>query len=144
MRWIPVALMAVHGLIHLVGFAKGFGYAAFPQLTQPISRPLGLAWLAAALLVTTSAALLGAGARSYWIPGALGLLMSQAVIFSAWGDAWAATAANVLLLLIVAHGWLTEGPRSFHAQYLRDARVGLVRVVAEPLSGLPPNSGAEM
>ena len=48
--------------------------------------------------------------------------MSQAVIFSAWGDAWAGTVVNVLLLLIVAFGWLTEGPRSFHAQYLRDAQ----------------------
>ena len=43
MRWIPVALMGVHGLIHLMGFAKGFGYADLPQLTQPISRAWGLA-----------------------------------------------------------------------------------------------------
>ena len=64
MRWIPIALVGVHGLIHLMGFAKGFGYAALPQLTQPISRAWGLAWLAAALLVTTSAAMFGAGARS--------------------------------------------------------------------------------
>ena len=25
MRWILMALMGVHGLIHLMGFAKGFG-----------------------------------------------------------------------------------------------------------------------
>ena len=56
--------------------------------------------------------------------------LSQAVILSAWGDAWAGTVANLLLLLIVAFGWLTEGPRSFHAQYLRDARVGLATVGA--------------
>ena len=31
-------------------------------------------------------------------------------IFSAWRDAWAGTAANVILLLVVAHGLLTEGP----------------------------------
>jgi hypothetical protein len=92
-----------------------------------------LAWLAAALLVTTSAAMLGAGARSYWIPGAFGLVVSQAVIFSTGGDAWVGTIANVLLLLIVAFGWLTEGPRSFHAQYLRDAHAGLARVVSTPV-----------
>jgi hypothetical protein len=133
MRWIPIALMGVHGLVHSMGFAKSFGYADLPQLTQPISRAWGLAWLAAALLVTTSAAMLGAGARSYWIPGALGVIVSQAVVVSAWGDAWAGTVANVLLLLIVAFGWLTEGPRSFHAQYLRDAQAGLERVVPTPL-----------
>ena len=43
------------------------------------------------------------------------------------------TVANVLLLLIVAFGWLTEGPRSFHAQYLRDAHAGLARAVPTPL-----------
>ena len=58
MRWIPSALIGMHGLIHLMGFAKGFGYVDLPQLTQPISRPWGLAWLAAAVLVTTSAAML--------------------------------------------------------------------------------------
>src|SRR5688500_6492271 len=133
MRWILIALMGLHGLIHLMGFAKSFGYADLPQLTQPISRAWGLAWLAAALLVTTSAIMFGAGARSYWIPGAAGLVVSQAVIFAAWGDAWAGTVANALLLPIVAFGWLTEGPRSFHAQYLRDAHAGLARVVATPI-----------
>ena len=133
MRWILIVLMAVHGLIHVLGFAKAFGYADLPQLTQPISPAWGVAWLAAALLVTTSAAMLGAGARNYWIPGAFGVLLSQAVIFSVWGDAWAGTVANVLLFVIVAFGWLTEGPRSFHAQYLRDAHFGLARVVPTPI-----------
>src|ERR1700730_5666822 len=133
MRWIPIALIGVHGLIHLMGFAKGFGYADLPQLTQPISRSWGVVWLAAACLVTVSAAMIGAGARNYWIVGTFALLVSQAVIFTAWRDAWAGTAANVLLLLIVVHGWLTEGPQSFHAQYLRDADAGLARVAAASL-----------
>jgi hypothetical protein len=133
MRWIAVVLLGMHGLIHLMGFAKGFGHAQLPQLSQPISRPWGLAWLAAACLVMTSSAMLGAGARSYWMVGALALVVSQAVIFSAWRDAWAGTFGNGLLLLIVAHGWLTEGPQSFHARYLRDVRAGLARVVAVPV-----------
>jgi hypothetical protein len=35
MRWIFVALMLVHGLIHFMGPAKAFGLAELPQLTQP-------------------------------------------------------------------------------------------------------------
>ena len=85
MRWIPIALLGVHGLIHLMGFAKGFGYAGLSQLTQPISRVWGLAWLAAALLVTTTAVMMAVGARSYWIAGAVALLVSQAVIFRRGG-----------------------------------------------------------
>ena len=133
MRWIPIALIGLHGLIHLMGFAKGFGYADLPQLTQPISRSWGVVWLAAAGLVTGSAAMIGAGARYYWIAGMFALLVSQVVIFTAWRDAWAGTAANLLLLLIVVHGWLTEGPQSFHAQYLRDADAGLARAAAAPM-----------
>jgi hypothetical protein len=34
MRWIFVALMLVHGLIHFMGPAKAFGFE-LPQLTQP-------------------------------------------------------------------------------------------------------------
>ena len=55
MRWIVVGLLAVHGLIHLMGFAKAFGYAELPQLTKPISSEMGVAWLAAGLLVIASA-----------------------------------------------------------------------------------------
>ena len=109
MRWVATVLLGGHGLIHLMGFAKGFGYADLPQLAQPISREWGSAWLAAAVLVTTSAGMLGAGARSYWIVGALGLIVSQAVILSSWSDAWAGSLGNVLLLLVVAFGWLTVG-----------------------------------
>jgi hypothetical protein len=77
MRWIPIALMGIHGLIHLMGFAKGFGYADFPQLTQPISRAWGLAWLVAALLVTATTAMLALrpellDSRSLCSPGVAG------------------------------------------------------------------------
>lgn len=69
MRWIVVVLPAVHGLVHLMGFAKAFGYAELPQLTQPISAEMGVAWLAAGLLVIASAVTTVASPRSTWIVG---------------------------------------------------------------------------
>ena len=131
--WIVAGVLAVHGVIHLMGFAKAFGYAELPQLTQPISRAAGVAWLSAAALVIASAAMFGLGHRRFWMVGAVALVVSQLVIASAWRDAWAGTAANALLLLAVAHGWLTEGPRSFHAQFLRDAQAGLARPLHAPV-----------
>ena len=133
LRWTLIAFLALHGLIHLMGFAKAFGYAELPQLTQPISREWGVLWLLAGVLVVATAALFAAGARTYRIVGALALLVSQLVIGAAWRDAWAGTAANAVLLLVVAHGLLTEGPWSFHAQYLRDVAAGLSRSVDAPL-----------
>ena len=133
MRWALIGLLTLHGLIHLMGFAKAFGYAELPQLTQPISREWGVLWLLTAGLIVCTAAMLAGGARAYWIVGGLALLVSQALIMTAWRDAWAGTAANAVLLIVVAHGLLTEGPWSFHAQYLRDAGAGLSRPVDAPL-----------
>lgn len=73
MRWALIGLLTVHGLVHLMGFAKAFGYAELPQLTQPISRASGGLWLVAGGLVVT-AALLAVGARTYWIVGAVALV----------------------------------------------------------------------
>ena len=38
-------LLVVHGLIHLLGAAKGFDWHELPQLTQPISPEFGGLWL---------------------------------------------------------------------------------------------------
>ena len=130
MRWFPVGVLGVHALIHLMGVFKAFGYAELPQLTQPISRAWGLGWLVAAGLVATTAAMLGAGSRSYWVVGAVALVVSQVVIVSAWRDAWAGTGANVILLLVVAHGLAhrrpVELPRAVHPR--RPTRASRARV----------------
>ena len=133
MRWICAAVLVVHGLIHLMGFAKAYGYAELPQLTQPVSREMGLAWLAAGLLVAASAVMLVASPHHAWIVGIAALVVSQAVIASAWRDAWAGSAANVLLLLVVAYGWFTEGPQSFRAAFERDVAAGLARSMEAPM-----------
>jgi hypothetical protein len=41
------ALLAIHGLIHLLGFAKAFELAPLPQLREPIQPLMGVLWLAA-------------------------------------------------------------------------------------------------
>jgi hypothetical protein len=133
LRWVLVGLLLLHGLVHLMGPAKAFGYAELPQLTQPISREWGVVWLLAGGIIVATAVMLAAGARSFWIVGGLALLVSQVLVMTAWRDAWAGTAGNVVLLLVVAYGLLTEGPWSFHAQYLRDVEAGRSRCVNAPL-----------
>ncbi|RPH59783.1 MAG: hypothetical protein EHM89_10070, partial [Acidobacteria bacterium] len=133
MRWITAVLVAIHGLIHMMGFVKAFGYAELPQLSRPISRAMGLLWFTAGLLVLASAALMVAWPRRWWMLGILALVLSQATIISAWHDARAGTLANVVLLLAVAYGWFTEGPLSFRTQFERDASAGLSRAMEAPL-----------
>ncbi len=57
-RYGLVFIIFLHGLIHLMGFAKAFQYGQITQLTKDISKPAGALWLLAALLFVVSAGLL--------------------------------------------------------------------------------------
>jgi hypothetical protein len=120
MRIFFIVVVAVHGLIHLMGFAKAFGFAELPQLTQPISRPMGLLWLAAALLALATVGALFLAPRAWWVVGALALAASQVVIVTSWTDARFGTVANLVLLAGVAYGFAARGPWSLHAEFDRD------------------------
>jgi hypothetical protein len=127
MRVLLAILLAVHGLIHLMGFAKAFGLAKLPQLAQPISRPWGVAWLAAAILLTATAIAVLAAPRWWWAPGVVALVISQAVIASSWNDARYGTIANAILLVGVVLGFLSQGPVSLRAEYDREVERVLAR-----------------
>lgn len=118
-RIIFASLVVLHGLIHVMGFAKAFGYAELPQLTQPISRVTGVFWLAAALLCLATAAALFLAPRGWWALGALAVVASQAVVATSWSDAKFGTLANVVLLLGALHGFASRGPLSLRSEFER-------------------------
>jgi hypothetical protein len=99
MKYLLIVIVAAHGLIHLMGFAKAFNLASFEQLRAPISQPLGLLWLAAALLFLLSAVLLVAAPNWWWTPALGAILISQLVIITAWSDAKFGTFANLIVLV---------------------------------------------
>jgi hypothetical protein len=136
MTWTVLALIVLHGLIHLLGAAKAFGVAELPRLTDSISRPVGVAWLAAALAMLITAVLLYASPRVGWMVGLGAVALSQAVIVTSWNDAKLGTVANALVLAAVAYGFASQGPPSLRAEYRREvgARrhdVGSFTVVTE-------------
>ena len=118
-RFIVIGIVLVHGLIHLMGAAKGFGWIEVSALKEPIGTSAAFAWLVAAILVVCSAALLAFGVRWWWIVGAVGAVVSQAVILTSWRDAKAGSIANAILLVAAVHGFLAEGPASLRSRYRR-------------------------
>ncbi len=116
-RFIAIGIVLVHGLVHLMGAAKGFGWIDVSALKQPIGTAAAFAWLVAAILVVCSAALLAFGVRWWWIIGAVGAVASQAMIVTSWRDAKAGSIANAILLLAALHGFLAEGPPSLRSRY---------------------------
>lgn len=120
MKWLFVVLIAAHGLVHLMGFAKAFGLADLPQLTTPISRGMGVVWLAAGLAHLVAGTLFLSAPRVWWAVGLGAVLLSQLVVITAWSDAKFATLVNLLVLAVVAYGFASQGPLSFRSEYARD------------------------
>lgn len=133
MKWLFAGLLLIHGLIHLMGFAKAFGYAELPQLTQPISRVQGIIWLAAAALFLAALAALFVSPRQWWWIGVIALLVSQAAIIPSWADAKFGTLANVLVLAAVVFGFFSQGPLSLRAAFEKDVAAGLSRAQPQPI-----------
>lgn len=129
-----VVLLVIHALLHGLGFAKAFGWASLDQLKLPISRPFGVLWLAAALLLLAAVATLLTAPRWFWLVGIVALTASQIAIFSSWSDARFGTLPNVLLLIGLVYGAFAWGPFGLRAEYEQLVRDGLTRAA----EGAPP------
>ena len=132
-RWVLVAVLAGHGLIHLLGAAKGFGWAEVSQLTEPIGVGGAVLWLLAAALVLTTTALFVVGAPTWWWAIALAAAaMSQIAIATSWNDARAGTIVNLILVLAAVYVFAAEGPTSFHAEYREQVTHALADAAPSP------------
>jgi hypothetical protein len=128
-------VLVVHGLIHSFGFAKAFGVADLPQLTQPVSPFVGALWLVAAFLFLAAAVALFVWPRGWWAVGACAIVLSMFLIGASWTDAKFGAAGNLIVLVGVAFGFLAQGPLSLRAAYDRDVVRGLARLApAEPIT----------
>ena len=141
-------VLVVHGLIHLLGFAKAFRLADLPQLTQPISPLVGVLWLSAAMLFLGAAGSLFLWPRWWWAIGAGAVVVSMVAIVPSWTDAKFGALANVVALVGVIFGFLAHGPTSLRAAYERDADCALAiastwftsRAAPGTPRGSPPDS----
>lgn len=144
MRFVLAGLLLVHGLIHLLGFARGYGLAPVPALKQDISRAAGAVWLMAAVLLVLAALLVSLKSAAWWGPALVGVLLSQGLIVSAWSDAKFGTVANVLLALPLVVAGLGVLPSSYPHRYAHAADEVLQAKAPAPvvteadLAAMPP------
>lgn len=125
MRWVLFAVLVVHALVHALGFAKGLGLAALPQLARPISRRMGVAWLVAGVLVLAAAVALVAAPAHAWPVALAAAVASQAVVATSFRDARFGTIPNVILLGAAVLGFQRHGPFGMRAEYDAGARAVL-------------------
>ncbi|MEO8830001.1 DUF6544 family protein [Lapillicoccus sp.] len=136
-RRVVGAVVVLHGLLHLLGGAKGLGWSTVSALSQPIGRVTGGIWLVVALLVVLSGLLLALKAPWWWVVCGVAAVASQALIVTSWADAWAGTVVNVVLLAAAVYGWASQGPRSLGTEYRRRVSAALSAPPPTP----PVNSG---
>jgi hypothetical protein len=133
--WIRLTVVVVligHGLIHLLGAAKGLGWGEVAQLREPISTLGGLAWLVAAILVIASGVLIATrGPSWWWAVAGVAAVFAQVVIVTSWSDAKVGTVANVILMLARPLRIPLSGPEQFPRGLARAGCGGLAR------SGIP-------
>jgi len=148
MKWALVFILAIHGLIHLMGFVREFNLATISgfsgetmiPLSKPVSTISGALWLAACatFLATAIGFLLH---RDWWMPGLAAVLVSQALIVLYWKDAKWGTIANILVLLPVlvslAEWKFTKSVNKEIDTFLSEPISANTMITQERLSGLP-------
>ena len=106
MRELLLIPITVHGLLHLLGFAKAFRLARLDQMPHPISKANGVLWLVAACLVVTTGILFYFFVDGWWIVGIASVVVSEYVIITDWEDAGLGSTLNILILLISIVGFI--------------------------------------
>jgi hypothetical protein len=104
MRIFFLILVLAHGLVHLLGFVKAFGLAPVKQLILPISKPLGILWLIACVLLLTTGILFLFKTGYWWWVALVAGFISQVLITYFWRDARYGTFVNIVILLAGIHG----------------------------------------
>jgi hypothetical protein len=124
MKYIFAFIILIHGLIHVMGFAKAFGYGNITNITKEISKPSGVVWFIIAVLFSV-AMVMYLMKRDSWPNVAItAALISQVLIIMVWKDAKFGTTANVIILVGAILSW---GSINFESQFKNDVTNNLSR-----------------
>ena len=92
--------IVLHGLIHMLGFLKGFDLKEIKELTLHISKPIGIFWLIASIVLLAFGVLHFINSKYAWIVGLLAITLSQVLIFMFWKDAKFGTIPNIIIFAV--------------------------------------------
>jgi hypothetical protein len=130
-------IVVVHGLIHLLGFAKAFHYGNITHLTKEISKPAGAFWLLTCLLFL-AAVIFYISNKNFWpIIALISVIVSQIIIISSWHDAKFGTIANIIVLLVALPAF---GNYLFENMVAKE-REELLKNISPPSSDIISNQG---
>jgi len=141
-RYIVAFLLFVHGMIHILGFAKAFSIGEIPQLTKHISKSIGILWFLTMVLFAITTIFFLYKKDYWWAFGIAALVLSQILIIVSWQDAKYGTIANLIILPAILIGFFSW---NFRSSYQKDVNENLLNnsavkkiVTEKDLQKLPP------
>ncbi|MBD0779927.1 hypothetical protein HPE56_19180 [Maribacter sp. ANRC-HE7] len=143
MKTVLTCLIIIHGLIHVLGFAKAIDFGNLTQFTKQISIPMGVIWLLTGLLFVLTALILVLKSGAWPILALITVVTSQILIITAWEDAKFGSIANSIILIAAIIGLSTQ---SFQNRFRKDilsasdiATITTNNITENDLVGLPKN-----
>ena len=107
LKYLFAFILLVHGLIHLMGFAKAYNYGNITQLTKDISKVSGLLWLFVAILFVVTTLLFLLKKESWPYIAIVAGVISQILIISVWKDAKFGSILNIIILFVAIVSYAT-------------------------------------
>lgn len=143
LRGTFIALLVVHGLVHLLGVAKAFQWSDVSALTRPIGRTAGVGWLAAAVLFLLAALAFWRHQERWWMVATVAAVLSQVLIWTYGRQAGAGGVANLLVIVAVVLAVLVSRFRQEYRSVAQMAISGAASVPEHIITGadlvpLPP------
>ncbi|MBP6397373.1 MAG: hypothetical protein KBF57_00360 [Saprospiraceae bacterium] len=137
-KYIIMAFLAIHGLIHFMGFIKALQPDRLTALPDLISMPKGLLWLLCMLVLGLAFILLFVGNENWWVAALIGVCISSWLIYDYGEAARYGWIANAALMIAIVIGW----SHSHYAQAYRwDVKKALEqkksKLATRPLEELP-------
>lgn len=125
-----------------MGYAKAFGYGNLNQFSKEISKPMGLLWLATALIFFTGSILILTKKEFWPILAIIGVVLSQILIFTVWEDTKFGTIANIIVLVVSIVGLAHfQFENSYQKEVLRSmekTKTTETEITEKDLEHLPP------
>jgi len=100
MRIVFLIIVFFHGLIHLLGFVKAFGFKGNTELTLHVPKTIGLIWLTTIILFWAFGILYFLNFKYAWLVGLVAVVISQILVITFWKDAKFGTLPNMLILIV--------------------------------------------
>ena len=107
MKFVFSFILIIHGLIHLLGYAKAFYITNSSSQVLGVSKPIGSIWLVTFIMFIVATMQYLTNKKWFYV-AFVAVLVSQVLILLAWKEAKFGTIANIIILIVSISAYATN------------------------------------